>query len=118
MQVNSKEMMPEDLINVRIENLPPKYQDPIYICPNSIQLNIYSSKVTIQNPIDLNILVDTCDILERIYLNMYPGGSAMEVLQFKKIYDPALKNRWKRAKWIPQYFIEGQKGNLYIKFCN
>ena len=54
MQVNSRERVPQDIKETRLEDLPPAYLNPIYICPNSIQLNIYVSKVTLQEPLDLD----------------------------------------------------------------
>ena len=115
MQVNSREIMPEEFLNSTIENLPPKYQDPIYICPNSIQLNVYTSSKEIKEPLNLNKLIDECNIDERIYMNMYPGGAAMEVLQYKRIYDSTLRHKWIKASWIPQYFADGQKSKFKLE---
>ena len=83
MQVNSRHSLPEELKETRIQDLPPTYQDPIYICPNTIQLNVYKSETDLQPPIDYDKIVDNCTNIERIYLNMYPGGSACEVNLFR-----------------------------------
>ena len=82
MQVNSKQCLPRDLSNTRIENLPPYYQNPIFLCPNSIQLNVYTSSEALNSELNINLLEDSCTNIERIYLNMYPGGSVCEVIKY------------------------------------
>ena len=79
MQVNSKQSLPEDLKQVPIKDLPPSYQNPIFLCPNTIQLNVYNSREALADPINLNQLIDNCECSERIFLCMYPGGAACEV---------------------------------------
>ena len=72
-------MVPEDLKGMLIEDLPSGYQSPIYTCPNSMQFDVYSAKEELLGPIDQIDLVRSCKIIEKILLNMYPGGSGMEV---------------------------------------
>ena len=79
LRVNSKELLPEEFRDFKIEDLPPGYQNPIYICPNSMKIDIYESEVALKEPVDLMHLVHKCNNVERILMNMYPGGSGMEV---------------------------------------
>ena len=110
MRVNSKETLPEEFQFTPIKELPPCYQNPIYVSPSSIQLNIYKSDIALKDPNNLSNLITNCDNTERIYINMYPGGSGCEVLQYKQYYDVNLKNKWIRATWFPQYFPGNQHG--------
>ena len=79
LRVNSRELLPEEFRNCKIEDLPPAYQNPIYICPNSMKIDIFESEITLKEPVDMMDLVNTCNNVERIMMNMYPGGSGMEV---------------------------------------
>lgn len=73
MKVISRHNLPEEFKNERIENLPSGYKKPMYICPNSIQFDIYKSKEVLKEPIDEIDLVTNCENFERILMNMYPG---------------------------------------------
>ena len=79
MKVNSKQNTPKEFCDMRKEEKPPLYQSPTYICPNSIIINIYTSEITLQEPIDELYLIQNCKNTEKIYMNMYPGGAGLEV---------------------------------------
>lgn len=79
LRVSSREMMPEDLRNMKIVDLPPKYQAPSYICPNTMQFDIYETESALNVPVDLSLLLSCAVNVERIHMNMYPGGSGLEV---------------------------------------
>ena len=84
LRVSSRSQIPEDLKNIKIDDLPQAYQSPIYICPNSMQFDIYESKVDLgEEPIDQTDIIKHCINVERILLNMYPGGAGMEVSKSK-----------------------------------
>ena len=80
LRVNSRECLPEEFKNMKIKDLPSGYQKPLYICPNSMQIDIFNSETVLSEPVDLLQLVNECNNIERIMLNMYPGGSGLEVI--------------------------------------
>ena len=77
--MNSRLRLPREMIGLEIDDLPPGYKTPLYLCPNSIQFDIFKAEVQLTEPIDLSDLINTCRNDERILMNMYPGGSGMEV---------------------------------------
>ena len=78
-QMNSKECLPEEFRNQPLDTLPPYYLAPRYKCPNSAQFNIYEGPSHYDGLIDTSFLVEKCVPVEKIFLNMYPGGQGLQV---------------------------------------
>ena len=83
-QVNSRQQLPEELKDIPLDDMPQYYIDPIYRCPNSMKINIFNAETFYDScVIDESFLLKNCDPVEKIFVQMYPGGAGMEVIHSK-----------------------------------
>ena len=55
--------------------------DPVIKCPNSMVIDVFKTEKFYDDKLVNEALLErNCEKLEKIYLNMYPGGSGMQVI--------------------------------------
>lgn len=112
-KMNSRESVPEEYFHRNLTERPPIYQTPVYIYPLKFEIDMFLSDSYLERT-ELHDIQRSCNHIEKIMMNMYPGGAGMEVLQFKKApHDPTLSYKMQKTPWIPDH-VFGSKYDGYI----
>ena len=112
-KMNSRESVPEEFFYMSRDLRPPIYQTPVYTYPLKFEIDIYLSDLYLESS-EHHDIQRKCNHNEKIMMNMYPGGSGMEVLQFKKApVDETLSYSMQKTPWIPDY-VFGSNYDGYI----
>ena len=119
-KMSSKSALPERYISTSRNERPPYYQTPEYCNPFRIEFRYYDEPEAMLprperedflrhvNMKDYSIatLNHYCKEIARTYIEVYPGGAGMRVLQYKWI--PQWKEQGKRepVDWLPYWWLE------------
>ena len=104
----SRRLVPQEFLNMKIVERPPYFQAPVYTCPISMEIVVFLTSKFYEEEMNWELLNRRCQPVEHVYVSLYPGGAGMRVMQFKYVEEKNCGKYFRKCGWIPQWFPDGQ----------